>query len=809
MKDLSLFHLPAYEIADDVNRTLQSHNTLVITAPPGAGKSTLLPLSILQGQAEGRILMLEPRRLAATQIAQRMAWMMDEEVGETVGYRIRFETRISKATRLEVITEGILTRMLIDDPTLEGVSTIIFDEFHERSLTSDVALALARESQSILRPDLRLVIMSATIDAQAICQALQAPLIESRGRMFPVDVQYVGDLPWHSPREALTAVARTIARVHREQEGDILVFLPGEAEIRQVETLLEGALGATQLCPLYGMLPAERQRHAIAPSREGERKVVLATPIAETSLTIEGVRIVIDTGRCRRLFFDPHTGLSRLQTVEISMDMATQRMGRAGRVAEGICLRLWSRSSEARMAECRTPEIKDADLAATLLDVAAWGEPHIEQLPWLTQPPRTHVFLAKDLLLLLGALDAEGRITPHGRQLAKLPCHPRIGQLLLRAANRDERRLAADIAALLEATSLPLKDAGADLNIYLDELRRNRSKGAWSRIALAASHYENISIPFHTDSQGHRSAAAFLAAAYPERIARRLPEAYCQYRLASGETATVDGNDSLAAHEWLAIAHLNGAGGRIFLAAPTDATELAPHITERDNLSWDNKAGCLIQRRERRIGRLLVDSKPMHSDDLAARHAVLCEAAHKWGTSMLDFGDEVLALQRRVAQVAAWHPELELPDLSTDAVLAQAEEWLPMYLGNATTTAELKKIDLGQALWGLLAYEQQLIVERLAPADIVMPSGRRVKLEYRQGAELPILRVRLQECFGMTDTPRIDDGKRPVLIELLSPGFKPVQLTSDLHSFWTNTYHEVRKELKRRYPKHAWPENPN
>lgn len=777
MTDFSRFHLPAYAISDAVNRALAEHSSLVITAPPGAGKSTLLPLTMLQGVAEGKILMLEPRRLAARQIAERMAWMLGEEVGQTVGYRVRRESCIGKATRIEVITEGILTRMLIDDASLSDVALIIFDEFHERNLNSDMALTLAREAQSILRPDLRLVVMSATIDAQQLCAALHAPLIESEGRMFPVDIHYADDLPWHDAKQTVTAIAQAVLKAHRAHEGDILVFLPGEAEILRLEQLLTGALGETQIYPLYGQLSNQRQRQAIAPSGNGERKVVLATPIAETSLTIEGVRVVIDAGRHRKMVFDPRTALSRMETVPISMDMACQRTGRAGRVAAGVCYRLWSKATEQRMAPCRTPEIEEADLSGAMLDVAAWGETDVMRLPWLTPPPPKQVSQAQALLRLLQAIDAEGRITPHGRLLAKQPCHPRIGQLLLQATTPQEKAMVERLADILDGTTRPNPSNGA--NLYA-----------------------------HLPSYAHLDIGAFVAAAYPERIAHRLPDAFCQYRLSGGETAVVDSADSLSAHPWLAIAHMNGNGGRIFLAAPIDETVLNRHATERDNLSWDNKAGRLVAQRERRIGNLLLESKPLEQPSRQAVEQVLCEAARKWGTSMFDFSDEVLSLQRRVAQVADWHPDLQLPDLSTEAFLARATDWLPYYIGTARTTAEMKKLNLQEAMLSLISYEQQQALDRLVPSHLVMPSGRRIRVEYRQGAELPIVRVRLQECFGMMDTPRVDDGQRPVLMELLSPGFKPVQLTSDLRSFWTTTYFEVRKELKRRYPKHAWPDNP-
>lgn len=808
MLDITKFSdtLPAYAIAEQVNEVLKTSTSLVITAPPGAGKSTLLPLTMLE-TTDLQILVLEPRRLAARQIAERMASMLGEKVGMTVGCRMRFESKVSKETRIEVITEGILTRMLIDNPALEGVGIVIFDEFHERSLTSDVALTLVRESQQILRPDLRLVIMSATIDTEAICKALQAPLVESEGHMFPVNIVYGEDLDWNDRRQTLMNIARIILEAHRRHEGDILVFLPGESEILQVGQLLENALGGTHICPLYGMLSPERQHLAIAPSSDGERKVVLSTPIAETSLTIEGVRVVIDSGVCRRVIFNPRTALSSMHTVPVSKDMARQRAGRAGRVAEGICYRLWSRNAELRMDECRKPEILETDLTSTLLDIAAWGESDIESMPWLTMPPRQHIYQAADLLRMLGAIDEHNSITAYGRALSRIPCHPRIAAMLTHAEGDAGRRIASDIAAILEASSLPLKNSGSDITEYLDDLNRKRT-GSWKQIARAADHYYCL-CPKTTNNASHSlSVGALLAMAYPERIARRSPDKFCQYRLANGNTAITERSDTISAYEWIAIAHMNADSGRIFLAAPLNTNDLETHISERDNITWDNKNGCLIARRERRIGQILADSKPLHDLTQEQVVGVICEAARKYGTSMLDFSDNVLQLQRRVHQLAVWHPELNLPDLSTDVVLSHTTDWLPLFINRALTTDHLKKIDLTAALWTLLTYEQQTAVERLAPSHLTLPGGRRVRVEYREGAEQPIVRARLQDCFGMTDTPRLDDGRIPVLMELLSPGFKPVQLTSDLRSFWSRTYFEVRKELKRRYPKHTWPENP-
>ena len=832
LRDIS--SLPAAAIADEVNAKLASSSCLVVTAPPGAGKSTVLPLTILRaldGQDDGkttrlqtatdatpgRILMLEPRRLAARQIAERMAWMLGESAGQTVGYRVRFESKVSSQTRIEVLTEGILTRMLVDDPTLEGVDVVIFDEFHERSLVSDEALALTREAQKVLRPDLRIVVMSATIDTAGLCGALQATLVEGKGRMFPVETRHI------TPTGDICAdVAHVIRQAHREQEGDILAFLPGEAEIRRCAELLGEALSPTGVYPLYGMLPFEEQRRAIAPSAPGERKVVLATPIAETSLTIEGVRVVVDSGLHRKMQFDPQTGLSRLVTMPVSMDMAVQRTGRAGRVAPGVCYRLWTLATEERMAPDRIPEILEADLAPLLLDIAAWGG-SADELEWITPPPAFKLAAATDLLKMLGALDDAGRITAHGRRLASLPCHPRIAQML---AGADERKsLAADIAAVLEEKD-PLTKEGADsdLSLRISALRRARqgNVGSWGRIAKIASQYCGM-VRCREDNSpvDPYMVGALVASAYPERVGKARSDGRGRFLLACGEEAFTDHEDSIASCEWIAAASVSSANvssgsragtprdaGRIFLAAPLDPADLRPMLSTRDNVSWDSRRGAVVARREKGIGCLTVESQPIHDSARERIVEVICEAARKDGLSMLDFSDAVQNLQRRVAAVALWHPELELPDLGTEAVLGRASDWLPLYLDGATTAAEMKKIDLETALWGLLDYEQQKAVERIAPSHIEVPTGSRIRLEYRQGADAPVLRVRLQECFGLLDTPRVDGGRLPVLMELLSPGFKPVQLTTDLRSFWQGTYFEVRKELKRRYPKHSWPDDP-
>lgn len=827
-------NLPASEIAYSVNTALIENSTLIITAPPGAGKSTLLPLTIQQGQAErkatGKVIILEPRRLAARQIAERMASILNEPVGKTVGYRIRFENKISKETSIEVLTEGILTRMLIDDPTLDGIETIIFDEFHERSINSDLALTLTRQAQHLLRPDLKIVIMSATIDTASLCQSLHAPLIESKGRMFPVKVYHAEETP--NLNEIAEVTTKTILKAYREHEGDILAFLPGQGEIMKCADLLnqvafshnaessnhdsqKATAVMTKVYPLYGNLPQDLQRKAIAPSSIGERKIVLATPIAETSLTIEGVRIVIDSGLYRRVVFDARTGLSHLETTPISLDMATQRMGRAGRITDGICYRLWTLATEHQMEEQRKPEILEADLAPLVLAIYTFGESDIESLPWVTPPPTGNVAKAKNLLEMLGAF------SPLGKKMAALPCHPRIAKMILSAKNSQQKSLACDIAAMLEEKD-PLTDANnCDLTLRLSILRNKRQKndlGKWSRIAKIANEYLQMIHTKESNMEPSPEDVGFLIAnAFPERIAMSIDN-IGNYRLASGNLAKLDATDTMTAHQWLAIASLyannssSNKPGRVFLAAPIALSDLGNISKEQEHVAWDSIQGRVVTQMEKRIGKLVIDSKPIHNAAPNDIINIICEVTKKEGLSMYDWNEKVQQLQLRVAQVAAWHPELAIPNLSTEHLLQNAKDWLPFYLEEnghvKSSIAELKKLNLQDILWNSIPYELQLEIDRLAPTHIKVPSGSNIRVDYRKGAEAPILSVRLQECFGMKTTPCVNDGKQPLLMELLSPGFKPVQLTQDLKSFWEGTYFEVRKELKRRYPKHFWPENP-
>ena len=810
--------LPAAAIAEELNSELNQHHAAVVVAPPGAGKSTLLPLTMLSRGTQGRIVMLEPRRLAARQVALRMAQMLGEEVGQTVGYQIRFEKKISSKTRIEVVTEGILTRRLAEDPTLEGVGCVIFDEFHERSLQSDLAFCLTQETRSILRPELDIVVMSATIDATAICQALGAHEVSCQGRMYPVETVLSKDDIL--PSEIAETVAATVSRAHRELEGDILAFLPGQADIVRCAELLGNSLGATHVCELYGNLPPQQQYEAISPSAPGERKVVLATPIAETSLTIEGIRIVVDCGYYRKLVFDSTNDLSHLETVRISMDMARQRAGRAGRVAAGVCFRLWSKATQQRMDEQRQPEIVDADLVPMVLDVAAFGETDVESLPWLTPPPKCNVARAGNELRALHAISAEGQITPLGRKMAAMPCHPRISRMILQARNAQEKSLACDIAAILEEKDVMAQESNACSDLLLrvsalQDARRRNALGRWKRVGNIAEEYDRmVGIRPSNTYVAREDIGALVAAAYPERIAKA-QDHNGNYRMANGGEVVLDAADPLTSFSWLAIATLhagNGGRGRAFLAAPVSSQSLEDYATWWDNITWIAHQGGVIAQKEMRIGTLVVRTKPLDNVPKEQLKGIICEAAKKEGKSMLSWTDKTAALQERAALVAQWHPELGLPDLSADAVFKQPERWLPFYLEKdgrvITTISEMRKIDMESVLWNMLSYEQQQKVSRMAPTYIMVPSGSKIQLRYRKGSEVPVLSVRLQECFGLTATPRVNDGKVPVLMELLSPGFKPVQLTADLQSFWQDTYFEVRKELRRRYPKHYWPDNP-
>jgi ATP-dependent helicase HrpB len=805
--------LPIFDCLTELTSRLKTETTLLLNAPPGAGKSTIVPLAILNAQwLEGKkIIMLEPRRLAARTIAARLSELLGEEVGNTVGYRIRFETRVSEKTKIEVVTEGILTRMLQSDNSLEDFGLVIFDEFHERSIHADVALALCRESQHVLRPDLHILIMSATLNLEQLTRALKAPLIESLGRQYPVEIKYAGET---DERMLPELTASVIKKAFKEHDGDILAFFPGQGEIMKCQELLRSSLKGALIFPLYGQLPFNKQRAAILPDKEGRRKIILATSIAETSLTIEGVKIVVDTGFGRTQKWDPKSGLSRLETIRISKDSADQRAGRAGRLAPGVCYRMWSKVTESRLQSHRTPEISEADLGSLALDLANWGIVNHSQLTWVTEPPKGAMLAAKEMLHELGAL-ANGRITDHGKRMHELPCHPRIGHMLLRAEKEDTVGLAADVAALIEERDPLGREAGVDINERIEVLRKlrreNRLGGKWDRIEKVASSYRKLfDCTAENDPIDPFATGLLLTHAYPDRIGSARPGNNAQFQLANGRIAMIGHRDDLAHEAWLAVAHLDARDGlgKIFLASPLNPRDLAERIEEREVIKWDTEDGGLSATLDLRIGNIILRSTPLPDPNPELKAQAICDAIKKEGEHLLNWDEAVEQWQNRVLSLKKWRPADGWPDVSKETLLATAEEWLLSYLTDVKSPKDLKKINLSEVLEYHLSFDQQTILKQLAPANLEVPSGSSIQLLYRSSGEVPVLAVRLQELFGLAETPTVNQGKNSVLIHLLSPGYKPVQVTADLKNFWNETYFEVRKELKRKYPKHSWPEDP-
>ena len=811
--DTAQVNLPITAIIPDVKLQLLKQNTLLVQAPPGAGKSTILPLALmdepyLQGK---KIIVLEPRRLATRSVAYRMAELLGEEIGERIGYQIRFENRVKPSNKIIVVTEGILTRMLQSDNALEDIGLVIFDEFHERSIHADLSLALCRESQQVLRPDLRILIMSATLNAQAINEQLQAPVLTSEGKQYPVDIFYAGD---QDERLLPEITARLVLESAKKHTGDILVFLPGEGEIRKTAELLKPDANTFAIHPLYGMLPQAQQFAAIMPNKGGKRKIVLATSIAETSLTIEGVKIVVDSGFSKMQRFDPKSGLSRLETIQIAKDSADQRAGRAGRLSAGVCYRMWTPASQARLKSHRVPEILEADLASLVLDLFVWGIQDINQLFWISQPPAAHVAQAMDVLVQIGAIE-NGKLTAHGKQIHQLACHPRIAHMLLLAPNLAAKQLACDVAAVLEERDPLGRDAGIDINLRVEALRRARqntmlSKG-FSRIEKVAESYRRLlAIEANNEAYDVFETGLLLAYAYPERIACARLGNNAQFQLANGKIAAAGHKDDLAHEPWLAVANMDTRDGlgKIFLAAPLNPIDLRSLVKTVEVVTWDTRKGGLIASTDLRIGSIVLQSKPLAQVDKNVAVQAICKALQNEGRQLLDFDEQVTQLQNRILSLGIWNPEENWPNVCTESLLQNPASWLTPFLQDVKRIDDMKKIDLVQAILSMLPYEKQLELDRLAPAKMHVPSGSGIALMYFERGETPVLAVRLQEVFGLPDTPNINAGKTAVVLHLLSPGFKPVQVTSDLRSFWNSTYHEVKKELKRRYPKHAWPEDP-
>lgn len=813
MFDPKSFDLPVAEIIPAVKESLQNSNSLIVQAPPGAGKSTLLPLTLLEESwLQGKkIILLEPRRLATKSIALRMADMLGENLGETIGYRIRFESAISDQTRLEVITEGILTRMLHQDNALEEVGLVIFDEFHERNLFSEVALALCREVQEILRPDLRILIMSATIDTPQLAEILGAKVIQSQGKQYPVTIQYLQEIDEFAIGED---TARQVIPLTKKHEGDFLVFLPGQNDIKKAGEILKRALPEDVIVPLYGQLSSSEQQRAILPHQSGKRKIVLSTDIAETSLTIEGVRVVVDSGYAKSSRFDPRTGLSRLVLHRISKDSADQRSGRAGRLTSGHSYRIWTKGIQSQLPDFRTPEILEADLTSLVLDMKVWGKDNIQDMVWLTPPPMGTLALSEKSLEDLGALD-NGKLTDHGKEIHQLPVHPRIAHMLLFAKKEGQLALGTDMAALLEERDPLPSDIGVDLNLRIEALRKFRDRGVIiSRIKkvekVAAQYRKMFGIQAENQAVDPWLTGLLLAFAYPERIAAARPGNNAQFQLSNGKIAQISHKDDLAHESWLAVAHLDAREGmgKIWLAAPLNPKDLVPLLQNKEVLTWDRKKGGLIAHSEIRIGAILLGTRPLNPIPKEMAKKAILNAIENEGEFLLDWNEEVQQLINRVQSLKKWNPSQNWPDWSIKKLCSQASDWLDPYLESISKNEDLKKLNLVQILTHSLDFEQQKMLTDLTPDRIEVPSGSKIKVNYRPDGEVPILSVRLQELFGMTETPRINQGRIPLIIEMLSPGFKPVQVTQDLKSFWTTGYFEVKKELKRRYPKHYWPDNP-
>lgn len=807
--------LPVLDIIPQLKNALQQNPIIILQAPPGAGKSTLVPLELLNESwlVEKKILMLEPRRLAARAVASRMASLKDENIGDTVGYRIRFETRVSERTRIEVVTEGILTRLLQNDSTLEGIGLVIFDEFHERSLNADLALALCLQVQRLVRDDLRLLIMSATIDGEKLSLLLNnAPIITSLGKQYPVEHRYYN----FDPEGRLPVrITRAICKALNENQGDILAFLPGTGEITRTKELLEQeSLGAT-VQVLYGDLPMKKQQEAILPFADGRRKIVLATSIAETSLTIEGITVVVDSGYSRVPKFDPRSGLTRLATVRVTRDAADQRAGRAGRVGPGVCYRLWSEGMNASLVTHRSPEILDADLTPFMLELSQWGIKTINDLTWITVPPAGAVSQASELLEQLEATE-NGKITERGKRMLQLPTHPRIAHMLLESESKLS--LATDIAALLEERDPLPKESGADLSLRVEALRKWRAKqmvnadrNTLERVERLAESWRKIfKVPVDNSIPAEEEVGRLLAAAYPERIAKQAGENNERYKLANGRIVKLPAHDPLMREPWLSVAQLDAGGsdGKIFLAAPLNAKDLFHLAIEKEKVKWDSDRGMVVGVIEKRIGNLILQSRSLPDIPQEKKINILCETIRAEGLKMIGWGEDQIEWQARIMCVSIWNPNDGWPDVSEEYLLHSLEEWLSPYLSAITKHAELQRLDLSSILTGILSWDKAIELDRLAPSRLEVPSGSMIKLAYPNDGKAPVMAVRLQEVFGLLETPTVNRGRIKVMMHLLSPGYKPVQVTQDLPSFWQTTYHEVRKELRMRYPRHSWPEDP-
>jgi ATP-dependent helicase HrpB len=796
--------LPIHAVLDPLKSALANGNTAVLAAPPGAGKTTVVPLALLDQAwlGDGRVLVLEPRRIAARAAADRMAATLGQEAGGTVGYRTRLQSRIGPKTRIEVITEGVFTRMILDDPGLEGVGAVLFDEFHERSLDADLGLALARETQGALREDLRLLVMSATLDVAGVSRLLDgAPVIEAEGRAYPVDTRYLGRNPTERFEEAMTRACLTALG---EETGSVLAFLPGQGEIHRVVRQINERLRLpnVDVVPLYGGLDRAEQDRAIEPAAPGRRKLVLATSVAETSLTIDGVRVVVDGGLSRVPRFEPSSGLTRLATVRVSRSSAEQRRGRAGRTEPGVCYRLWDEEQTRGLVPHQRPEIQEADLTGLALDLARWGARSVEGLALLDPPPAGALGEARKVLTRLGALDAEGGLTDHGRRLTRIPLSPRLAHMVAVASDAGDAMAGARIAAVLSEPGLG--GSGVDLHERLVGLERDRSPRARDALKLA----ERWARAAGGGAGGSVDEGLLLAEAFPERVARMRGKAG-EMLLASGRGAMVEASDPLARETWLAVAELGGgeARDRVRLAAALDAatveTDLARLIETEERLARE-PSGRAVIKRIRRIGAIVLDEKVIGTPDASQLSAVLKAEVEAEGIGALNWGEQASALRARLAFLHGLDPAW--PDVSDEGLMAAREAWLWPVLEGARSLTAIGDGRLADALRGLIPWDLQRRLDELAPPRLTTPLGS-AGIDY--GAEGgPRVEIRVQELFGVTTHPTVGGGRVPLTLALLSPARRPVQVTQDLPGFWAGSWAAVRSEMRGRYPRHPWPENP-
>jgi len=806
--------LPIDDALPRLTAALASSNATVLVAPPGAGKTTRVPLVLLNEPwaKDKKILVLEPRRLAARAAASRMTSTLGEQVGDTVGLRVRFGSKISKRTRIEVITEGVFTRLVLDDPSLDGVAAVLFDEFHERSLDADLGLALARDVQQGLREELKTLVMSATLDGARVAALLgNAPVVESEGRAFPVETRYLG----RDPRERIERqVADAVQRALRADTGSALVFLPGAAEIRRTETLLKERIGDpnVDIVALFGALDAREQDRAISPAPAGRRKVVLATSIAETSLTIEGVRVVIDSGLSRVPRYEPDVGLTRLETVRVSRAAADQRRGRAGRMEPGVCYRLWDEPQTGSLEPYTRPEILSADLSSFVLDLAQWGASDPGKLSFLDPPPGPALNEAKALLAELGAIDEQGRITDEGKRLRVLPLPPRLARMVVDAATggagaQNLGELAAAIAAVLTERGLGGDDP--DLRHRLDQFRRDRSRRAEDARAMVKRWADTVGGKQGGDEY---SAGSLLALAYPDRIAKNRGGGAGSFLLANGRGGTVDPASALAREAFLVVAELTGAAAasRIILAAPITLSEIetrfAGKIEDRAALTFDTASASLRARRSRRLGALVLAEQIKPVEPGSDSTKLLAEGIATLGIAKLPWSKPQLQLRDRVQFLRKAEGD-EWPDLSDDALARTAADWLAPFLGGKTALSQIGVDDLAGALDALLPWSLRKRLDAEAPTHFTAPSGSHVPIDY-EAEEGPKLSIRVQELFGLARHPSIAGGRVPLVIELLSPAHRPVQVTRDLPGFWRGSYKDVKTEMRGRYPRHPWPDDP-